>query len=57
MIQADADEVSQRPLRPGAPKKMQMAVFTIPPMRVVVAVGAANRVHQVARGVVPVLNG
>lgn len=55
-VQADGDQMGQRAQRPRAPEQMQMAVFAIVAMAVVVAVGAATRIHQVALGIVPLLH-
>ena len=54
-VEADADQVGQRLLRPAAPEQVHMAVFVAVPMAVVEALGAAAGIHQVARGVVLVL--
>jgi len=47
--------MGQRALRPGAPEQMQMAVFPIAAMAVVVAMRAAARINEIARGVVLIL--
>lgn len=55
-IQADRDQMGQRALWPGTPEQMQMAVFARVAMAVVVALAAAARIPQVARGVMLVLH-
>ena len=54
-VQADGHQMGQRAQGPGAPEQMQMAMFPIAAMAVVVAMCAAARVHQIARGVVLML--
>lgn len=50
-IQADGDQMAERPPWLAAPEQMQMAVFTAAAMAVVVALAAAARVHQITRRV------
>lgn len=54
-IQADGDQMGEWARWPRTPEQMQMAVFASAAMAVVVALAAAARIHQIARGVVLVL--